>query len=79
MLNKTKSFAWKVCHNIIPTKANLCYWKVIEESLCEMCGLEEETSGHAFWDYELAREVWNLSGITFETQGVFYREFVDLI
>ena len=44
-----------------------------------MCGLEEETSGHAFWDYELAREVWNLSGITFETQGVFYREFVDLI
>ena len=67
------------CVNIIPTKANLYHRKVIEESLFEACGLEEETSGHAFRDCEHAREVWNLSGITFETQGVLYCEFVDLI
>ena len=41
--------------------------------------LEEETSGHAFRDCEHAREVWNLSSITFETEGILYQEFVDLI
>ena len=77
--NKMKSFAWRVCHNIIPMKANLKRRKLIKESLCEACGLEEEISGHAFWDCEHAREVWHLLGITFKTQRVLYREFVDLI
>lgn len=54
---KMKSFARKVCCNIIPTKANLYHQKVIEESLCEACGLEEETIDNAFWDCEHARVV----------------------
>ena len=35
--------------------------KMIEESMCEACGLEEEKSGQALWDCEIAQEVWKIS------------------
>ena len=36
--------------------------KMIEDSMCEACGLEEENSGQALWDCEIAQEVWKISG-----------------
>ena len=77
--NKIKSFAWKVCRNIIPTKVNLCHKQVIDEDTCEACGLGKETSGHIFLECDAACEVWVQSGIIFKTQGVRYSEFVDLV
>ena len=41
--NKVKNFAWQACHNILPTKANLCYWKILNNPTCKACGLETET------------------------------------
>ena len=79
VLNKIKSFAWQVCRNIIPTKVNLCHRQVIDDDMCEACGLGKETSGHIFWECEAAHEVWVQSGIIFETQGVRYNEFVNLV
>lgn len=46
--NKVKSFAWRACKNIIPTKANLCQRKVIDDPICEACSDEAESGGHVF-------------------------------
>ena len=49
---------------------NLCQRQVIDEARCEACGLGEESSGHVFWECGKAQEVWSLSGIVFEIQGI---------
>ena len=77
--NKIKSFAWQVCRNVIPMKVNLCHRQVIDDYMCEACGLGKETSGHIFWECETTHEVWVQFGIIFEAQGVGYNEFVDLV
>ena len=68
-----------MCHNIIPTKVNQRHWQVIDEASCEACNLAEESSGHVFWECGKAQEVWSLTGIVFETQGIRYQEFVDMV
>ena len=77
--NKIKNFAWKASRNALPTKVNLCHHGVLEDDLCEACGLDEETSGHLFWDYTKARETWTVAGLLIDAHVVHYREFVDLI
>ena len=46
--NKINPFAWQVCQNIIPTKVSLYHRQVIDDDMCEACGLGKETSGHIF-------------------------------
>jgi hypothetical protein len=52
-------FLWRVCHEILPTKANLCKRKIILDSLCLICGLADETSFHILWECPSARDVWS--------------------
>ena len=52
--NKVKSFAWCASKNIIPIKANLYHRKVIDNPICEACGLRAESSRHVLWDCEKA-------------------------
>ena len=58
---------------------NLHQRQVIDEAQCEACSLGKESSGHAFWECGKAQEVWSLSSIVFETQGIHYQEFVDMV
>lgn len=58
---------------------NLRHRQVIDEAGCEACSLGEESSGHVFWECGKAQEVWGLIGIAFETQGIRYQEFVNLV
>jgi hypothetical protein len=41
--NVEKKFIWKACHDILPTKANLCKRKIIDDPLCPLCESETET------------------------------------
>ena len=77
--NKIKTFTWKACHNALPTKVNLCHRGILEEALCEACGLSEETSGHLFWDCTKARETWTIAALPIDIHAIHYREFVDFI
>lgn len=52
-----KTFLWKVCHNILPNKANLHHRKITTNPLCPLCGKEEETPGHILWSCLFARDV----------------------
>ena len=47
--HKVRHFAWRACHNILPTKENLMRRKVLQDDWCEECKVEAETTGHLFW------------------------------
>ena len=42
--NKLKVFRWKLLHFIIPTKKLLLKWKVMNNSLCNLCNIVEDFS-----------------------------------
>ena len=44
--NKLRSFAWRACKSVLPTKVNLCSRKILTDPTCEDCGLDAETNGH---------------------------------
>ena len=75
--NKVKSFAWKANKNILPTKANLCRRKVLIDLVCEACEARIESSARIFSECDKAREVWQLSGLTFDTHRLVFPKFVD--
>jgi hypothetical protein len=56
---KKKKFLWKACHEILPTKVSLHKRKVIEDTMCPICTLAEETCFHILWDCPSARDVWS--------------------
>ncbi|CAI9761215.1 unnamed protein product [Fraxinus pennsylvanica] len=45
--HKIRVFAWRVCHNGLPTLRNLLARKVIEDAVCKFCNKEEEDINHA--------------------------------
>lgn len=77
--NKIKLFTWRACKNILPTKANLYHRHVLDNSTCEACNLDPETTGHLFWDCSLAKEVWTLADMPFDRTGIRYRDFMDFL
>jgi hypothetical protein len=44
--NVVKTFMWRACQNLLPTKANLAKRKIITNSSRPICGLENETTSH---------------------------------
>ncbi|XP_075645055.1 uncharacterized protein LOC142616051 [Castanea sativa] len=77
--NKIKTFAWRACRNILPTKVNLFQQGVLESATCKACGMAKETSGHLFWECTKAHEVLTATGIPLDTHGIYYRDFIDFI
>lgn len=39
ILNVEKHFLWLACHNLLPTKENLQYIKIVQDPSCPICGL----------------------------------------
>jgi hypothetical protein len=56
--NAEKNFLWRACHESLPTRQNLYRRKIVEDSSCPICGLEEETASHIIWQCSSARNVW---------------------
>jgi len=46
--HKIHHFAWRACRDVLPTKENLVRHKVLLDSYCDECNMEEETSAHLF-------------------------------
>jgi hypothetical protein len=53
-----KSFLWRVCNNLLPTKLNLLKKMITSDPLCPLCGLCTESTGHAIWGCNSAKAVW---------------------
>ena len=47
--NKTKTLMWRAISNALPTRVNLVKRKVLTDATYQLCGLEQESTLHAFW------------------------------
>ncbi|KAK9995685.1 hypothetical protein SO802_020371 [Lithocarpus litseifolius] len=57
---KVRTFMWRACYNVLPTKSNLAQRKVQIDSKCSFCGKQDETIQHILWEFPFARNVWAL-------------------
>jgi hypothetical protein len=57
--NAEKLFLWKACHDILPTKVNLCKRKIIDDPVCPLCEREAETVLHVLWQCPAAMDAWS--------------------
>jgi hypothetical protein len=57
-LRVVKSFLWKACNNILPTKGKLHKIGVTQEPMCPICGMKPETMGHSLWMCSSAKYFW---------------------
>ncbi|KAL5573277.1 hypothetical protein UlMin_022874 [Ulmus minor] len=60
---KVKVFCCKLCKGWLPSTNTLAHRGMNVNAKCFRCGLGLETIFHAIWGCDLARKVWNLSGI----------------
>ena len=58
MPHKIRNFNWRAFRELLPTKVNLKRRKILQDSICDICKLEEETTTHVLWNCEIARETW---------------------
>ena len=56
--NKIKVFAWRACHEILPTTANLTRRRVINDDKCSICTRETKSTIHSLWDCAAAQDIW---------------------
>lgn len=59
-LLKVKSFLWRLCHNIIPTKGILKSRHLGTDDKCLICNEEEETPFHGFLNCNKVKALWQL-------------------
>ena len=57
---KVRTFMWKACCNVLPTKSNLAQRKVQIDPKCSFCGQQDEKTQHILWECPFARNVWAL-------------------
>jgi len=64
----------------LPTKVNLCRWKVVEDDFCPCCTREVESVIHALWCCPAAQDVWGRGSIVFQkckTKGGSFKQLMD--
>ena len=57
---KVRNFVWRVCLNILPTRANLQRRKIAVDPQFDFCKQQPETIGHMLWECPFARNTWAL-------------------
>ena len=56
--NKVRIFAWRACHDILPTQLKLARRRITEDDICPLCKQAAETAIHAIWECSVAQDVW---------------------
>ena len=76
---KIKTFVWRVCRNILPTKTKLFERKLTSSYSCTWCMEEPETVDHVLWHCEFARKVWNACPIALPYLNVLGSSLLDFL
>ena len=58
---KVRTFMWRACANILPTRDNLHRQRVDVDRNCEFCRQQPKMGAHLLWECPFARNVWALS------------------
>jgi ribonuclease HI len=73
--NTTKTFLWKACSNILPTKQNLEKRRVVDNDGCNLCNGEIESVVHALWTCPAAQDVWGICDMRIQKSQSLGRDF----
>ena len=77
--NKIKTFMWRTCNSILPTKTKLFQRGIVASSSCPVCHDEAETEKHILWECDFAREAWTNSSLEFLCQRTDTASWNDLV
>ncbi|XP_042974642.1 uncharacterized protein LOC122306274 [Carya illinoinensis] len=55
---KVKLFMWRAVKDLLATRSNLVMRRIIDNSKCPNCKVEEETVSHTLWSCPAAADVW---------------------
>ena len=58
---KFRTFIWRACCNVLPTKSNLARRKVQIDPKCSICGQQDETTQQILWECLFPCNVWALA------------------
>jgi hypothetical protein len=53
-----KHFLRRALHDLLPTRVNLAKKRVIQDTLCPICAMEEEMVMHILWSCPASEHVW---------------------
>ena len=56
--NKINIFGWRACTDILPTRANLVWRRVLTDDKCPICLRESENTNHAIWEFATVQDIW---------------------
>jgi ribonuclease HI len=73
--NPTKTFIWRACSNILPTKVNLARKGVVQDDQCAICCREAESTFHVLWSCPAAKDVWGACGPKIQKMNSSYSDF----
>ena len=77
---KAKFTTWMLCHGKLPTKDRLVRFGIAQDSLCRLCGVEEENANHIFFSCPNTITVWMATltwlGVLASTKGKGWRATV---
>jgi hypothetical protein len=58
--NVVKLFLWRALHDLLPTRVNLAKKGVLQDTLCPICAMEEETVMYIIWSCPASADVWGV-------------------
>jgi ribonuclease HI len=77
--NAVKVFIWRSCSNALATRSNLFKRRIVLDPICSLCGVEEETIGHALWGCPAAKAVWSLCPGRIQKRSFESDEFTKIV
>ena len=77
--NKIKIFAWRVCHDILPTGENLARRKITDDNRCGLCKQGAESVLHCLWECGVAQDIWASSNIGMQKRATSQVDMVQLL
>ncbi|KAL4388633.1 hypothetical protein GQ457_09G012260 [Hibiscus cannabinus] len=78
VLSKIRSFMWKLCHNIVPTKGILArrfHGAFRASDCCPRCGNEVESIEHLVFFCPFAQDVWRASSFSYSPSPLGFPGF----
>ena len=76
--NKIRHFIWTVVKDSLPTKENLHKRHIPLDMICSLCDEHQETTLHALWLCDQAKEVWKSEACFAALYKTHFRTFMDL-
>ena len=76
---KVKTFVWRVCSDILPTRLNLCRKMTPLDLACAICQQHDETVAHALWGCPMAKNVWAMVEGKLQKRSSYAEDFYSLV